>query len=366
MATTNIFIRLSFTGLLTLLISCREHPRDSGNQKLATGCISSELVGMIDTTEVRFEEVEEDIQFTGKIDFDESKVIPVYALLSGVVKSVNVELGDFVKTGQVLATVQSADVATMQSDYLDAQSDLIVSQRQYNASQQMLKGGLSSEKEVLTSKEEYKKAQNRVEKMKDMLRIYQTNRQAEFNIVAPSSGYVVKKALNKGMDMRSDNTDPVFVVGSIDQVWAVASVFETDLERVKTGLPVLVTVSALPGKTYTGTIAKITEVLDPVTRTVQARIELKNQDKLLKPEMFASITAQIDEGKKRPVVPVSSIVFDDPMRYVVLWNGACGSKIQAVKVISQNDSIAFVDNLPVGAKKVVSQGSLSIYTALKR
>jgi cobalt-zinc-cadmium efflux system membrane fusion protein len=168
------------------------------------------------------------------------------------------------------------------------------------------------------------------------------------------------------MDMRSDNPDPVFVVGSIDQVWAVASVFETDLERVKTGLPVLVTVSALPGKTYTGTIAKITEVLDPVTRTVQARIELNNQDKLLKPEMFASITAQIDEGKQRPVVPVSSIVFDDPMRYVVLWNGACGSKIQAVKVISQNDSIAFVDNLPVEAKKVVSQGSLSIYTALKR
>jgi cobalt-zinc-cadmium efflux system membrane fusion protein len=365
MATKTLY-RISMGILITLVMACGKNPKSSESQKIPSDCLSNELIGMIDTTEVGFQEVEESIKFTGKIDFDESKVIPVYALLSGVVNSVNVELGAYVKVGQVLATIQSADVATMQNDYLDAQSDMVEAKRQLNASKEMFKGGLSSEKEVLISKEEFKKAENRVARMKDVLGIYKTNRNAEFKIVAPSSGYVVKKAINKGMDMRSDNMEPVFVVGSIDRVWAIADVFETDLERVKTGLPATVTVSALPGKTFKGTISKITETLNPETRTVQARIELSNPEKLLKPEMFASVTALIDEGKQRPVVPLSSIVFDDPMQYVIVWNGPCNSKIQTVKILSQNDSIAFVDRLSESAKKVVSQGSLSIYTALKR
>ncbi len=84
-------------------------------------------------------------------------------------------------------------------------------------------------------------------------------------------------------------------------VWVYMAIYEYEIGLVKKGMPVEIEAVAFPGEAFTGKISGITPVLDPITRSIQARAEVSNLDNKLKPEMFVNVKINVDLGEKLAV-----------------------------------------------------------------
>jgi cobalt-zinc-cadmium efflux system membrane fusion protein len=115
--------------------------------------------------------VTNELSFYGKIIANNNKMIDVYPLVGGNVIKVNVELGDYVKKGQVLATIKSTDIADFEKQSLDAKSDLMVAKNNLKVAQELFDGKLNSESDVLQAKSEVNKAQSQLSKVQESIRI---------------------------------------------------------------------------------------------------------------------------------------------------------------------------------------------------
>jgi Cu(I)/Ag(I) efflux system membrane fusion protein len=98
------------------------------------------------------------------------------------------------------------------------------------------------------------------------------------------------------------------VISDLTEIWADADIYQSDLPHVKVGMPVEVTLPYWPGQVFTGQVSFITPTLNPMTRTLNARLEIHNPDLLLKPEMYATATLKLEHGEKL-AVPTSAVLF---------------------------------------------------------
>ena len=89
----------------------------------------------------------------------------------------------------------------------------------------------------------------------------------------------------------------LFTIGELDRVWVLADLFEIDLGKVKQGSPVSVKVVSYPNRIFEGVVDYVSGTLDPTTRTAKVRISVDNKDRLLKPEMYATVQISIDQRK---------------------------------------------------------------------
>lgn len=349
---------------MLMLAACGKTELSSDKSAYVDDCSAKQLITRTKLVPVIEQAVERRKLLAGKVTFDEGKVVRIFPMLGGVVTEVKVNLGEYVEKNQLLAIVRSPDIANLEDDYLDAQSDIIVAKRQLTAAKELSASGLASEKEIVFAQEEYNKAQARLDKMREVLNIFNSSGEASYKLLAPTSGYVVGKTVNSGMQIRNDNNEPAFIIGSIDQVWVLADVFEDDLISVEKGMEVSVSPLASQQKVYKATIAHVAETLDPQTRTVKARIVIPNQEHFLKPEMYVSIRLVRIEDKVLPAIPKQAIVFDENQHYVVAFQDSCKQWVEKVQVYAQNDSLVYLNKLPQEVKTVVGRGSLNVFNAL--
>jgi cobalt-zinc-cadmium efflux system membrane fusion protein len=110
---------------------------------------------------------------------------------------------------------------------------------------------------------------------------------------APIGGEVISRAVNPGVEVQGQygggTAVELFTIGSIDQVWILADVFETDLAKVVVGAALGASVPAYAGRSFTGRVDWISPALDPATRTARVRCVLKNEKGELRPEMYATV-----------------------------------------------------------------------------
>lgn len=107
--------------------------------------------------------------------------------------SVNVELGDHVKKGQVLATIRSTELAEVQKDVSDARTDLVVAQNNLRVAKEMYEGKLNTERDVLEAKSQLQKAQDQMQRASAVSTVYNVKKGNIYSVVAPISGYIVQK-----------------------------------------------------------------------------------------------------------------------------------------------------------------------------
>ena len=105
----------------------------------------------------------------------------------------------------------------------------------------------------------------------------------------------------------------LYTIASLDKLWAVLEVYETQLSSIRLGRQVHLTTEAFPGERFGGTISFISPVVDPDTRTVEVRVELPNPGHRLKPEMLMEGTVALGAGSGH-----SSVLLP---RSAILWTG---------------------------------------------
>jgi cobalt-zinc-cadmium efflux system membrane fusion protein len=231
----------------------------------------------------------------------------------------------------------------------------------------LFKNGIASEREYIEAKENYKKALTNSKKIRDQIAINgggHTSADGTYIISAPISGYVVEKNAEPGSFIRSDNSQNLFTVGDISNVWIWANVYETDVAKVKEGYTAKVTTVAYPDKIFPGKIDKVNQILDPQTKVMKVRITLDNDSMQLKPEMFANILILNKETRQMVVIPAAAIISDNGKNFVIIFHDRCDLELRQVQVMKTVNGMVYINKGIEKGEKMISQNQVLIYKAL--
>lgn len=346
---------LAFTGMLA---ACGSHHTETRKDEPA---VSDSLVKNVETAPATMEAPSETIKLNGKIQPDEGKQAKVYALVSGKIKSVQVELGDYVKQGQVLAVLQSAEVAGINNDVSIAASSVEMARKNMETQKSLFEGNLATQQDYLSAQIEYKKAQSELNRARQVANISGGNNSA-YALRAPISGYVIEKNITGNSEVRQDNSNSLFTVADLSTVWIIANVYESDIANIRLGDEVRVKTLASPDKEYLGKIDKIYNVLDPANRTMQVRISMPNASGELKPEMFATVKVSAKTTGAILSIPAKAMVMDNSKQFVIVKK-ANKLEIKEINLLRRIDDRAFISGLQEG-DQVVTSAQVFIYDAL--
>jgi cobalt-zinc-cadmium efflux system membrane fusion protein len=304
------------------------------------------------------------IALTGSIAPDETKMVKIFPLVSGVAEDIKVQLGDVVRKGQTLAILKSAEMAAYTKDYVSADADLRNTKRVFESTQEMYKSGLASQKDMDQAQSEYQKAQAESKRAGAVISINKSNDNG-YQVKSPLSGYVVEKNLTNNTQVRADNGQNLFTVADLSTVYVLANVYESDIAKIQTGDPVKITTLAYPNKAFDGKIDKIDNMLDPDNRAMHARIKIANPGNLLKPGMFANILIKAQSGEDLPFINSNAIVFDNDKNYVIVVDGKAKVHIQPIMVEKTVEDRAYVSEGLKPGDRIVASRQVYLFESLK-
>lgn len=351
--------------ILLAMTSCKTAPKESESKSGFE--LSTPLQQRLKVAEAKAEDVQSQLQLTGKVGAYEDKLVKVAPLVDGIIVKLNANLGDKVVKGQTLAIIKSADAASAEADQNDAISTLKSNEKNLSVTKDMARLGLSAEKDVVLAENEVKRAHGSVKRAEEVTSLYGI-RNSLYTMKAPISGYVIEKNTNISNQLSFDNaqTGPFYTVADLSVVQVWADVYEADIAKIKVGENVEVRVLALPNNVFNGKIDKIQDLIDPSTRTMKARISITNPDTKLKPEMFAQINVNFDEGLKEVSIPNDAIIFDNNKNYVIVYRSAKDIEKREVQVYQRFGDKVFIQSGLKQGEKVLMSDQLIVFNALNQ
>jgi cobalt-zinc-cadmium efflux system membrane fusion protein len=298
------------------------------------------------------------------VEADNNKMAHVYPITGGIVAQVNVELGDYVEQGQLLAVVRSSEVADFQRQLLNAKSDVALAEKNLQVAKDLFAGKLNSEKDVLASEQELEKAKAELTRISEVYSIYHLKQGSEYRITAPMSGFIISKDITLNEELRSDRVEEVFTIAQINDVWVLANVNESNISKVEVGYEADVQTLSYPDKIFKGKVDKIFNVIDPTTKAMKILIRINNSDLLLKPEMNATVNLRFSENRKLVAVPSSAIIFDKSKYWVMVYKDKEHIETRQVDIYHQMGDITYINSGVNEYENVISKNGLLIYDAL--
>lgn len=290
--------------------------------------------------------VVQNIQTTGSVGANETRVGHVRAIASGRIEKVNVRLGDRVRAGQPLATYDNVELGEQIGQYgvaraalHRAEAEAEVTKRAVERATNLVNLGAIAKAELERRSGEYASAVSAIETQRaEMSRIEEKlhrfgmsdpeireldksgregHREAsQSTLRSPFSGVVTAYDISEGETVTPDRE--LFTVSDLSIVWVLADLYEKDLGAVRRGVTAKVSVDAYPGQTFAGRVTYVGDVLDPKTRTAKVRVEVPNPDGELKLDMFATIELPSPKNREAVMIPAAAIqqVNDKPIAFV--------------------------------------------------
>jgi len=320
--------------------------------------------------EVQLKPLAGDLSLPGKVQYSEDRYAKVSSPLVGRVVEVRAKLGDKVAAGQVLLSLESADLGAAYSDFVKAESDFQLSKRNYELANDLYETKAMSKKDLVQAENDFLKAQAEFRRTRERLLALRVPAEeldkprterlitSRFDLKSPLAGTVVERNVTVGQMVGADPTQVLYTIADLNELQVVAEVYERDLSRVSKGVAVTVTVEAYPDETFSGTIVYVGDVLDPTTRTIKVRCNVTNRDLKLKPEMFARVRLRV--GSSRPVLalPKEAVIEVGGQAYVFV-QAADGRYVRRPVVTGtmSGDTIQIREGLQSG-ERVVVKGAL--------
>ena len=262
----------------------------------------------------------DEIAATATIKPNEYRLAHLSPRIGGRVIDVKAVLGQHVKSGHVLALMDSIELGQKKSDFLQAKTSHEVDKRNYVREEGLYKEQITSEKEFLDAKGRYEKSLAAFRAAHEALRLiglseenikridWSTTGQplSYFPLVSSLNGTVIERTITMGELITPKDT--AFTIADLSTVWIILDVYEQNLAAVRKGAEVEITVDAFPGETFKGTIAYLSELLNPETRTIDARVEIPNPQRRLRPGMFARAAVILPgRGSDALVAPLAAL-----------------------------------------------------------
>lgn len=306
------------------------------------------------------------LEIPAHIEPDPSRVVRIFPPLSGRIIGLRVLPGQEIKKGDVIAQLQSSDVAAARSDYEKAKIEVL------RADRSLARGKLLLQHEVLSQADYYELEASDQTAHSELERALQRIHELGFSednssdqvaLRAPMAGVVLDIGTAAGEMQRSlDNATPIATIANIDSVWIVGDIFERDLATVKPGREVQIAVPAYAGETLSGRVANIGDAIDPNTHTLKLRVVLPNPKHTLKADMFATI--RIPGAARDAVILPSTAVLHEGDKNSVFVVDAAGKYQERQVTIGRTFDTGTKKNIEIltgindGEKVVTSGGAL--------
>ncbi|MBK9305059.1 MAG: efflux RND transporter periplasmic adaptor subunit [bacterium] len=286
--------------------------------------------GLVTTARVERRAVDVTVPLTGEVRFDERRVGHVSPLVEGVVSAVHVKLGDRVRRGQPLVTLDCAAVGEAQAEYLAARGLLELARRNFERVSSLREEAIAAEKEFLLAKQEHEAAEIRAAgalaglarygvSAADARALAEGDVRGRLTLRAPQDGAVLAMHAVPGELAGTDA--PLLTIGDRATVWVWADLYEGDLAAVSRAqanseLAAAVAVGAYPGEEFPGVVDLVSPSMEESSRTVKVRVAVPNPDGRLLAGMFADVTIFLPGAATAPAVPSAAVLSDEGREFV--------------------------------------------------
>lgn len=300
------------------------------------------------TRKVEMASPEKEISLTGKISLNEQNLATITANFPGRIDKLYIDFtGQEVRKGQKLATVYSPELVTAQQELIEAAKFREVNQGLYMAAREKLRLWKITDIQI-----------DEIENSGAVL--------TGFDVYADRSGVVLRRAVALGDFIGKGSV--LFEIADLSHVWVMLDAYESDLTLLRNGQKVDFTVSALPGKIFTSSIAFIDPFINPATRTASVRAEINNPQKLLKPEMFVqgTIRANFPVSAKSLVIPATSLLWTGKRSVVYVKVAEAESPTFEMREIVLGPALGdyyMVESGLTEGEEIVANGAFSIDAA---
>lgn len=259
----------------------------------------------IQTAPVRKEVLAITLALPGEISVDPDKNARVSSPVAGQLSQVGFKEGNAVKRGDVLARVRIPDLARLRAEHATASAKASVARANSMRLNELASKGLAARQEALDARAAADGLEAEARATDEQLRLLgsASGGSSELALRAPISGMVLSRAAVVGQPVRPE--DVIADIADLSEVWFLGRVFEKDLDRVQTGAAAEVELNAFPQRRFPGSVEYVGRQVDPVARTLTARIRLSNAEGLLRLGLFG--TAHIASGNEQsePVLVIA-------------------------------------------------------------
>ncbi len=256
---------------------------------------------------------------SGMVNYDPRRVATIVSRVQGRIEDTRVNIWDTVHKGDIILELYSPDFMTAEAEYIQAASSqkssatvdgmadvLAVAARQ----KLTLLGASPEDIEALRAPE------------------------PTIRVRAPIGGTIIDNKVVRGSAINPG--DALLTVGTLDEVWITADVYQEDASRLAVGQQLEAKVVAFPGETFRGIISNISPDMNPDTHTLQVRAKVANPSGKLKPRMLADVTILTRVGEALGV-PRESLVFDTDGYYAFVRSGDGLISRRKVEIASWSD-----------------------------
>lgn len=289
------------------------------------------------------------LNVTGSVFPDINQEVPVISLASGRVVDVRVTLDQNVSKGQLMMQVQSPDVTNAFDAYLKAVNDEALANKEYVRAKVLYSHGATSQavlEQAQNAEDDARADLDAANRQLNTLGIDKNHPSDVVDVYAPISGVIVAQnvtaAAAAGMTYAGSAT--AFTIANLSHVWVICDVYENDLPQVRLGQEARISLSAYPGRVFTGRVSDIGPVLDPTIRTAKVRIEVPNPG-MLRLGMFVTATLIAQTKEVHATVPADAILHLHDQDWVYVPAG--GNHFRRVAVQAG-------DMLPGGNQEILS------------
>ncbi|MFQ5412524.1 MAG: efflux RND transporter periplasmic adaptor subunit, partial [Phycisphaerae bacterium] len=311
----------------------------------------------------------------GEIVLNADRVAHIVPRVAGIVKHVNKRLGDEVKLGEVMAVLESRELAEAKASYLAAEKRLSLAEARLSSSESLRADGILPELEYLAIRKERDEAEIETRTAEHKLHargltgeeILGIAREEDavfsvYELRAPFSGTVIEKHITLGEVVTSESD--VFALADLDTVWANLTVYQKDLSSVRVGQSVTISAGHDNPKVL-GTIEYVSPVVEEDTRTAIARAVLPNRERHWRPGVFVSGRINVDRvnvGTRLPATALQTV----EGRQVVFVATPDGFEVRTVTVgLSDEANIEITSGLLSGERYVAS-GAFSLKAEIEK
>jgi len=290
-------------------------PQDQDSVELS----DSQLVSVkVEPAQVREFPVEKGA--VGSIDFNEDLEVQVFTPYQGRIIALFAEIGDDVKKGQTLFTIDSPDLLNAESTLIAAAGVLELTTHNLARLRDLYTTRAVSQHDVEQATSDQQTAEGNLRAARDAVRIFGktdadidrivADRMADPTLIVPSpiDGRITARNAAPGLFVQPGNAPAPYTVADINTMWMLANVVEDDSPAFRLGQPVQVSLSAFPGRKFDGKITTIGAIVDPNTRRVLVRSEIKDPQHELRSGMFGYFIIEIGAPLRSPAVPLDGVV----------------------------------------------------------
>ncbi|WP_243048096.1 efflux RND transporter periplasmic adaptor subunit [Dyella sp. RRB7] len=299
--------------------------------------------------------------FPATVEADPARTANVLTPLTGRVAELKVGLGDHVTRNQLLAVIESGDMAQAYADVAKANDALALAKKALDRAHGVQQAGGSAVKDLEAAQSAYNQALAESGRAQARLRALSaegaTTPSRTINITAPVSGYVTALSVAPGT-YANDPTAALMTIADLGTVWITAHVPEDEVGHIAKGQAVDATLSAYPDEVFHGRVSFVSPVLQSDTRRDMVRVAFANADGRLKPNMFAKASIAVPQPAQ-VFVPESALLMNNDNTTVFVEVSPWAFERRTVELsYDETAGVRVVKGLKGGDRVIVKGGVL--------